>query len=177
MAFVVSGELGVKLDTVYDAPNTTTNPEVPGLPFALGQAVRATQDQRYVFVKSSGVLAQYAAVCIDEDFTARACTSTLALQANSFGAAQVAFATDQYGWVAVHGHGLQVLTKDAVGPNDALYTSASVGVLTAVASTGDPILVDGVRSVASASSGGGATAIIATYPQFTVHNRPSNIIA
>lgn len=172
--FVVSGELGVDLTKIYDEPDSTTNPEEPGLPFRLGQRVRATNDQQYVFCKSSGALAQYAAVCIDENFTARACTTVLAGEANSFGAAQTAMATDKYGFIAVHGHGLQVLCKDAVGPNDALYTSASVGVLTAVASTGDPLLVSGVRSVASASSGGGATSIVATYPQFTVHNEPSN---
>jgi hypothetical protein len=142
--------------------------------FGLGDTAVAESGQKYMYVLSSGALAQYAAVCIDENFTGRAATTTLAAQANSFGMAQIAFATDQYGWVAVNGHGLQVNCKDAVGPNDALYTSASVGVLTAVASTGSPLLVSGLRSVASATSGGGATSVVATYPHFTVHNEPSN---
>jgi len=142
--------------------------------FKLGQRAYGSDDQEYVYVLSSGTVAQYACVGIDENFTARSITTTLAAEANSPGFAQVAFATDQYGWVAVKGHNLITRTKDNTAANAALYTSTSVGVLTSVASTGSPLLVNGVRAVSAAASGGGATTIVATYPTFTVHNEPSN---
>lgn len=142
--------------------------------FRLGQRAYGSEDQQYVYVLSSGTHAVGACVAIDENFTSRSATTTLGAEANSAGFAQVAFATDQYGWVAVHGHNLTARTKDNTAANAALYTSTSVGVLTSVASTSSPLLISGVRTVSAAASGGGLTTIIATYPTFTVHNEPSN---
>ncbi len=142
--------------------------------FRLGQRAYGSDDHEYIYVLSSGAHAIGACVGIDENFTSRSITTALAAEVNACGFAQQAFATDQYGWVAVKGHNLSTRTKDNTAANAALYTSTSVGVLTSVASTSSPLLVSGVRTVSAAASGGGLTTIIATYPTFTVHNEPSN---
>lgn len=159
----VYSKIGAQLDT------PTSDQE-----FDLGECLTAEDDHRYVYVQASGAITQYWAVHYDENFKAGGVTSTNGAQANGVGFAQSAFTDGQYGWVATHGHNLTVLTKDNTAANAALYTSGSVGILTSVASTGDPLLVSGVRAVSAATSGGGATTIIATYPQLTVHAEPSD---
>lgn len=161
----IGGLLGINFTQQYAAISTST-PEIPGLPFALGTRAHGTDGTEWLFVVSSGSITQYSCVCVDEDYTARMSTTTLAGQASHVGFAQSSFATDTYGWVAVNGASLECRVKDNVAANSQLYTSASAGVLGTDASTGNPLLVAGVRTVEAAASGGGATEVIATYPHF-----------
>jgi hypothetical protein len=138
--------------------------------FKLGTRAYGEQDQEYLYVLSSGAIAQWGLAAIDENFTARACTTTLAGQANGPGWAQLAFATDTYGWIPVNGRGLFGLCRDNVAADAQLYATASAGKMTATASTGNPLLINGVRTAAAAASGGGKTAIIAVYPSFSPHH-------
>mgnify|MGYP001073871007 CR=1 FL=1 len=137
--------------------------------FKPGQCAYGSDGREFVYVQSSGALTQYDCVAIDEDFIARPITTTLGAEANSVGFAQVAFTDGQFGWVATKGHdagvdSLKVRTKDNTAANAALYTSTSAGVLSSDGSTGNPVRVEGVRTADAAPSGGGATAIVATYP-------------
>lgn len=165
-ANVLTNLVGVDFDAVYPAISATT-PEIPGLPFEIGTHVKATNGREYMFCTVSGAVAQYASVAIDENAKAVACTNALANDASYWGAAQVAFTSGQSGWIALAGlGGLKTLVKDNVAVDAQLYTSTSVGVLGTDASTGDPMMVVGVRTAEAAASGGGATEIIATYPAF-----------
>jgi hypothetical protein len=134
--------------------------------FELGTVARASDGQRYVYVISSGSLAQYALVCIDENFTARGGTTALAAEANGPGWPQVAFATDQYGWVATEGANLQGKLKDGVAANAQLYTSTSVGIMGSESSTGTPLMIAGVRVAVAGSGAGNPGEIIAINPHF-----------
>lgn len=140
--------------------------------FKLGTRARCSDDQQYLYVRFSGAITQYWALAIDEDFVARGCTSALAAQANAPGFAQMAFTTQYYGWAAVHGANLFAFCRDNVATNSQLYTTPSVGKLTATASTGNPLLINGLRSATAAASGGGATEVLATYPSFNPTPKP-----
>jgi hypothetical protein len=151
---------------IYEPLGANVSETTTAAKFRLGERASGEQGQEYLYVLSSGTITQYAAVAVDEDFTARALTTTLAGQANTFGTAQVAFTTDKYGWVAVNGCGLNVLCRDNIAANAQLFTTASAGKLTSTASTGGALMVQGVRSATAAASGGGATEIVMSYPSF-----------
>ena len=133
---------------------------------ALGSKARGEYGQEYVYVLSSGSLALGALVAIDEAFTARGGTTALAKTAGGPGWPQVAFATDQYGWVAVAGRKLYGKQKDGTAADAQLYTSTSVGIMGTDASTGAPVLIAGVRNVALTSGAGAAYEICAVNPHF-----------
>jgi hypothetical protein len=167
MPFADSGELGVNLAATYTAPSSST-PEVPGLPFALGQKVKATNGQEYMFVLSSGTHALGALVAIDESFTSRSATTAIAKTAGGPGWPQAAIATDTYYWCAVAGRGILGKQKDGTAADAQLFTSTSVGIMGSDASTGAPVMIAGVRNVALSSGAGAAYAICAVNPHFIV---------
>ena len=144
-----------------DVLATHTSPK-----FSLGTMAEGAYGQRYVYVLSSGTIALGALVAIDEDFTARGATTALAKTAGGPGWAQVAFATDSYGWVATQGRQLYGKQKDANSADAQLYTSTSVGIMGVDPSTGAPCMLVGVRNVALTSGAGAAYEICAINPSF-----------
>lgn len=95
----------------------------------LGQIVVGSDGSEYRYVKASSAVSQYSAVIIDDDFTAASMTTTTAgSQPSSVGVAQVAFASGEYGWVAVSGN-LKVLAAASCAADVKLYTTATAGVV------------------------------------------------
>lgn len=144
-----------------DVSRTHTTPQ-----FKLGTVAKGEQGREYVYCKSSGTHAQYALVAIDEDFTSRSATTTIASEAAGPGWPQIAFATDVYGWIATKGRGLFGKLKDGVAANAQLATSASVGIMAATGSAGSPNLLIGVRVAVAGSGAGNPGEIIAINPSF-----------
>lgn len=151
--------VGADPSVVHDTPQ-----------FKLGARAYAEQDQVYVYCKSSGALALGGLAVIDEDFTARGGTTALAAEANGPGWPQVAFATDQYGWVPVAGRGLSGKMKDGIAANALLYTSTSVGIMGSDGSTGTPLLIAGCRTVAAGSGAGALVEMVCVNPHFLAKN-------
>jgi hypothetical protein len=135
---------------------------------ALGSMARGAYGQTYVYVVSSGSLALGALAAVDELFVARGATTALSKEASQPAWPQVAFATDQYGWVATGGRKLYGKQKDGTAANAQLFTSTSVGIMGSDASTGAPSMIAGARNVALSSGAGAAYEICAINPHFIV---------
>lgn len=119
MSYAVNGRIGVNLGA------TSTAPE-----FKLGSIIDGDAGSKWIYVKAGGTIAQYDYVTIDEDFTASAGTKAAVDAGHTPGFAQVAFAANEYGWVALEGRGeLKVNVLAACAADAPLYTSATAGKL------------------------------------------------
>lgn len=128
--------------------------------FKVGARARGADGQQYIYCKSSGSHALGALVAIDEDSVSRSATTTNATGANRPGWPQVAFATQQYGWVAIAGSNLYGKQKDGTAANAQLYTSTSVGIMSSEGSAGNPLTVLGAKAVGLSSGAGAAYEIM-----------------
>lgn len=146
-----------------DVLKTHTTPQ-----FRLGTMAEGAYGQKYVYVLASGTLALGALAAVDEGFVAGGGTTTRAKTASGPGWPQVAFADGAYGWVATAGRKLYGKQKDNNTANAQLFTSASVGIMGTDASTGAPVMIAGVRNVATSSGAGAAYEICAVNPTFIV---------
>lgn len=144
-----------------DLTKTTSTPK-----FKLGAVAKLDNNGQAVYCLSSGIIAQYALVAIDEDFTIRPGTTTTAATASGPGWPQIAFADGVYGWVQVKGSNFLGKMKDNTAADAQLFTSASIGVMSSQGSTGTPIMIAGVRNVALSSGAGAAYEIYAVNPHF-----------
>ena len=137
---------------------TTTEKRANLLDRAMGSS-----NSEWVYVQASGAIAQYACVAIDEDGTARQITDTLAATSQLVGFAQIAFADNEYGWVATKGSDISVLVKASCAADAILFTTASAGVLDDASASAGSMQIHGVVAVAAATaSGTQAEEIIAT---------------
>lgn len=143
--------------------------------FALGTKAELEANGEAIYCLSSGSISQYALVAIDESFTARGCTTTLAGQAATPGWPQIALATDVYGWVQTKGADSAFLgkMKDNTAADAQLFTSASVGIMSSQGSTGTPLMLAGVRNVGLSSGAGAAYRIMAVNPHFVPKTTPA----
>lgn len=141
MAFVTDGAIGISLAT------TSTDSRAK-----LGERHTADNGQVYVYVKASAAINQYDCVAIDNSFNATGMTKTLADLGRQPGVAQVAFASAEYGWVAIHGQGLTVTVLGSCDKGVALFTTATTGVLDDA--TGSQTRLWGVVLVNSAGTTG-----------------------
>lgn len=126
--FNSSNKTGVDVAQTYAI--STTTPEYPAAPFAVGEHVLGEQNTEWVFVLAASAIAAGMTVSIDGNFNASPMTNTLANTLADAGFAQVAIASGSYGWVATRGSQLSLLSKGAVTKNAALYISSSAGILT-----------------------------------------------
>lgn len=118
MAFITDGTVGLNLTTL------STTPLVE-----LGKRVTATDGQQYVYVQASGAIVAGNYVCITEDFQAAKGTKALVDDGEEIGFAQVAFADDEYGFVATKGSNLTVRVLGSCAADVPLYTSGTAGEL------------------------------------------------
>ena len=146
-----------------DLTKTTSTPK-----FTLGAVAKLDNNGEAVYCLSSGTLAQYGLVAIDEDFTARGATTTNAKLASGPGWPQVAFAQDTYGWIQTKGSNMLGKQKDATAADAQLFTSTSVGIMGSDGSTGAPVMIAGARAVSLSSGAGAAYEIYAVNPHFIV---------
>lgn len=151
MAFVTSNP-AIRLD------NTPTTAEHP-----LGLHVQATDNQEYVYVQANGAISQYDVVGIDENYQAAALTKAMADDGWTIGFAQVAFADNDYGFVATRGSNLTVTFAATTAVDTALYTSGTAGRLDDKV-TGQT-KIDGIVMVDAATGTGSTSEIIATFPR------------
>lgn len=117
---------------------------------ALGYRVEGNDSTVWVYVQASGVIDQYAFVAIDEDFQAAELTTALAEVGHRVGVAQVAFADNDYGFVAVEGSNLQGIVSLSCAADISLWTTATGGEVDD-SSTFGGLLLDGVVAIAANS--------------------------
>lgn len=158
MAYATDGKIGVDLtatpaDSDFDAPG-----------FVLGETVKTGDGGVYMYVHASGAITQYDAVGIDENYEAAALTKAIVDDGHMIGFAQVAFADNDYGWVAIKGSNIQCRVAINCAADAALYSSATAGVLDDDSSS--QTKVDGVVAVTAVTAATN-TEVIATFPKST----------
>lgn len=136
---------GVKFDT----PTTTAQ-------FALGTIALGSDGTEWVYVQAGAALVAGDCVGINENFDATGLTLTTANDADRIGFAQVAFANDDFGWVALRGSNINCRVKASCAADAQLWTTASAGVLDDATAAGAE-KVDGIVMV---TANGAATAAV-----------------
>lgn len=160
MAIPVVPIAGIDI-TATPAGTGTSNDE--GNEFPLGTRVAFTDGQEYIFVHASGAITQYDWVAIDENYEAAAGTKALADDGHLVGFAQVAFADNDFGWVATRGSNISVRVAASCAVDVTLYTTSTAGVLDDTSAS--QTAINGVVLVeATTTSGVAAHEIIATNP-------------
>jgi DNA-binding LacI/PurR family transcriptional regulator len=150
MTYITNGTIGTKLTSL------TTEPE-----FEVGAKVLGSDGTEWVYVQASGAITAYDYVCMDENYQAAAGTKALIDAGHAIAFAQVAFADNDYGWVALKGSNISVRVKTACQPDTTLYTSGVAGIMDDTAS--GHTRIDGVVIISTAAATG-AKEVIASYP-------------
>lgn len=127
--------------------NTSTTAD-----FAVGTAIRGTNDSEFEFVYSACGITQYQAVVINGCGSAFPATTALAVCMKKIGVAQVAIACGSYGWVARRGYALNCNMVASAGATAQLFTTSTAGALGTTLVTAGGV-VGGV-SISAASAGG-----------------------
>ena len=162
MANATDGTIGVSLST------TTTGTTTDGVnaKFALGTRVTATDGSNWMYVQAGAAITQYSWLSIDENFQAVMGTKTLADAGHGVGFAQVAFADNDLGWVAVNAPGnINVRVLASCAADVQLYTSSTAGVMDDT--SGSQTLIRGVVLVVAATNTASTRECIAVYPSAT----------
>jgi len=97
--------------------------------FAVGTFAEGGDGSKWLYVKANSAVTQYMWVGIAKDFTMNPGTKAHLDAGRKPGIAQVAFAANEYGWVAVKGgnDGIKVRAKNSCQPSVALYSTATAG--------------------------------------------------
>ena len=129
----------------------------------LGMRVTGPDGTEWMYVHASGAITQYDAVGIDENYEAAALTKAIADDGHTVGFAQVAFADNAFGWVALRGSNINVRLAASCAADVSLYTTSVAGVLDDTSASQTKI--NGVTAVVAATAGVTARELIAsTYP-------------
>lgn len=155
MAYVTDGKIGIDLTATPDT-----------IEHVLGTRVTATDGQEYVYVQASGAITQYDVVGIDENFQAAAVTKAIVDDGWEIGVAQVAFADNDYGFVATKGSNLTARVAGSCAADVALYTTSTAGVLDDTSASQTKI--DGIVAIAAnATTAASTTEVLLTFPKST----------
>jgi len=145
-------------------PGATVANLTDGKAFGLGDRLDSHNGNTYVYVQANGAIVAYDAVGIDENFQAAKLTKTMTDAGWKIGVAQVGFADDEYGWVAVRGSSsLKVKVLGACAADASLYTSGTAGSLDD-ASTSQTRIDGIVILTAAATAATAASCLIAVEP-------------
>lgn len=165
-AFVVQNEAGIDLTATYVI--STSTPEYPAAPFAVGTRVTATNGSVWVFVQANGTIAQYNAVWVDPTFALVVNVGGAGLRPE-IGPGQIGFcqasgvASGTYFWCMIAGE--PIVNVASAGVTVPLYTLDTAGALSGVTNTASHSQVMGVVCYVTASgSTASATQVYAAFP-------------
>lgn len=134
----------------FAVPSLTATSADPQI--AVGTVVKGTDNSEFVYVQAAEALAQYAAVAIDAG-SASELTATNAITGVDIGAAQVAFAINEYGFVQTRGS-FSVLGAASAVTDVQLYATATAGVV----DDAGTVLLGGLTLTETLVGAGAATA-------------------
>ena len=146
MAFVTSGTIGTSLAAV----NSTQQ-------FELGKCVAGTDGGQYLYVQANGAVAIYDCVAIDENFQAVPADSGTIDSFSVIGFAQLAFADDDFGFVAIQGTNINCKGETGTAADKAVYVDSRTslaGQLTDATSLGTLLLGVSFVAACGTSTGG-----------------------
>lgn len=143
--------------------NVTETPTTNETGMALGTTVQATDNQEYTYVRAGSAITQYFWVGIDEDFLAYPLTKGMADDGWIIGAAQVAFASGDYGWIVTKGANITGRVAASCAADVPLYTTGTAGVLDDTVTSQTKI--DGVVAVGASTSAASNREVLLTWPR------------
>ena len=160
--YATGGKLGVDLNNVISSANAALL-NGSGRMHALGANDHGNNASTWMFVYASGTIAQYSVVGILASGTAKALTSTIARGAapNNIGIAQIAFTAGDYGWVALEGSRLTVLTTAVCTAGAKLFTTATAGRVSTTQATATDAQILGLTHNTTTGSTASSCACIA----------------
>ena len=123
--------------------------------FTTGVKVHGNQDTEWVYVEANGAISAGDIVEITASGTAsRATTAGPRTSITELAAAQNAFASGEYGWVARRGYGLTVAVSATVQPATTLYIATTSGKLsnTSASATIVGILINNASATATTTT-------------------------
>jgi hypothetical protein len=162
MAFNTDGMIGVNFTQL----TTGTTTDGAGAPMLLGTRVSGTDGSEWVLVQAGAAITQYSWVAIDENYQAVMGTKSLADVGHQVGFAQVAFADNDFGWVAVHAPGnITVRLLASCAADVQLYTSGTAGALDDTSAS--QTLIRGVVTIAASTATTSSRECIAVHPSAT----------
>lgn len=151
--------IGVNLAATVAGSGTSSD---EGNEFQVGKRVTGQDGQEYMYVHASAAIAQYDVVGISETFEAAPLSKAMADDGWMIGAAQVALADNDFGWVCVKGVAeINVLASCA--PDVTLYTTGTAGSLDDNSTSQTKIA--GVVQVDAAVTSATNTTAILTFPR------------
>jgi hypothetical protein len=162
MAFSTDGTLGVDFTATPAGTGTSFD---QGNEFELGTQVTANDGSVWLYVHASAAIAQYDVVGVSEAYEAAPLSKAMADDGWIIGLAQVAFADNDFGWVALKGtKSLKISLAASCAADVALYTTSTAGTLDDASTSQTKI--DGLVAVTSISTATSSTCI-ATWPKST----------
>jgi hypothetical protein len=163
MAFNTDGMIGVDYTRLTAGTGSSFD---QGGQFALGTRTSGTDGSEWVYVHAGAAITQYSWVAIDENYEAVMGTKALADVGHQVGFAQVAFADNDFGWVAVHAPGnVNVRLLASCAPDVQLYTSGTSGALDDTSAS--QTLIRGVVTIAASTNTASVREALAVYPSAT----------
>jgi hypothetical protein len=167
--FSTLNTLGVDLSTSgYDQPYTATSsnpsiPEYPQQPFTVGQEIIGTNGLRALYGSAATAITLGNTCVLSKVFAATPLTSTIAATSYGLqlGVAMTTLTTGQYGWFQTEGVSANISVTASIAANVALYTTATAGVLGAIA-TGSSYSVAGITTTTTSAGTAGAYAGVIT---------------
>lgn len=152
------------ISSVIGGSQTTTTDSTKK--FGEGDRATGSSGTVWVYVQASGAITQYDWVAIDENFQAAAGTDALAGVGHMIGFAQVAFADNEWGWVAIEGSDIKVRAAPSCVADGNLWSFTTSGVLDDATSAG-AIEIHGVTTITTVATNTTAVEIIARAPYAT----------
>lgn len=135
---------------------STSTPDYPGAPYAVGTVMEGSNGSFWTFVIAGGSITANDAVIVttNSSWTVQALTSTLGKGklGQRVGVAGGTATTGQYLWVQTSGYCPTVNAATGATAFTALHTSASAGRITATAVGGTSAFVNGIVLLATAAS-------------------------
>ena len=144
--------------------NETSSSLPQGKGFGLGNESESPNGVSYRYVKAGSAITSGDTVLVDESFSATPVTIANVNDAGFLAVASQAFASADYGWVAVAGGPVTIRLAASATADAPLYPSATAGVLDSAAASGALAILGAVA--ASAASAGGVSNVtgVLAYP-------------
>jgi hypothetical protein len=146
---------GYSFTTAYPAVSTST-PEFPGAPLAVGTRVAGTDGAEWVFVKAGGTVAAGDVVIITTNSTwiAQAATNTLAASklGQWVGVAGAAATVNQFFWMQVAGYVAAVNAATGMTGFTAARSTSTAGRIDDTITGGTTVAIAGIVLLATAAS-------------------------
>lgn len=135
---------------------------------ALGTIAMGTNGSMWMYVLAGAAVRQYAFATVDQAYSLIEATKANVLLGYRVAFPQIAFASGDYGWVALSGVNIKSLGLASILPNIAIYTSGTAGNLGTTATGHTKISGLTITATAGTATTGNTVNCLATWPHAAI---------